>query len=145
MKKSYKASGVTLLEIMLVLAVAAMVIVMSIRYYKNASNSSNANAMLDQINAIIAAADEAAQGAGGSYASVATTVPSIVGTNNMSTPYNTAYTVAPASGNTAITITWGAIPQQVCSQVTATIVSNAKITTTACSGGVSTVTYTPTS
>ena len=52
MMRSRKSSGATLLEVMLVLAVAAMVIVMSIRYYKNAQNSQNVNAILAQIQAI---------------------------------------------------------------------------------------------
>jgi len=46
MMKSRRMSGVTLLEIMLVLAVAAMVIVMSIRYYRNATNSQNSNVII---------------------------------------------------------------------------------------------------
>ena len=58
--------GVTLLEIMLVLAIAAMIIVMSVRYYQSASASQQVNAVLQQIQGITAAADGLAQ-ATGSY------------------------------------------------------------------------------
>jgi len=49
--------GVTLLEIMLVLAIAAMVIVMSIRYYQSASNNQKIAAGLNTIMAVAAAGE----------------------------------------------------------------------------------------
>ena len=74
MKRSLSSIlGVTLLEIMLVLAIAAMIIVMSIRYYQSANASSQANALMQQIQAITAAADNIAQGAGGVYSTISTT------------------------------------------------------------------------
>lgn len=56
--------GVTLLEVMLVLAIAAMIIVMSVRYYQSASSSQQANSVLEQIQSITAAADGLAQSSG---------------------------------------------------------------------------------
>lgn len=56
--------GVTLLEVMLVLAIAAMIIVMSIRYYQSASSSQQANAFLAQLQAIVTAAEQMAQTTG---------------------------------------------------------------------------------
>lgn len=59
-----KQSGVTLLEIMLVLAIAAMIIMMSVRYYENASSSNEANEFLSQVQSITAAVENLAGGSG---------------------------------------------------------------------------------
>ncbi len=74
MKRVFKSMlGVTLLEIMLVLAIAAMIIVMSIRYYQSASASQQANTFVEQVQAIAAAYDSLVQNAGGTgYAGVPT-------------------------------------------------------------------------
>src|SRR4029078_34419 len=56
MKKSFRSIlGVTLLEIMLVLAIAAMVVVMSIRYYQSASANQKINSGLNTVTGVIAA------------------------------------------------------------------------------------------
>jgi Tfp pilus assembly protein FimT len=61
MKRTYKSiMGVTLLEIMLVLAIAALVIVMSIRFYSSASNSQKINTMVSLVTALNAAAESCA-------------------------------------------------------------------------------------
>lgn len=61
MKRTYKSMmGVTLLEIMLVLAIAALVIVMSIRFYSSASNSQKVNAMVTIASALNSAAEACA-------------------------------------------------------------------------------------
>jgi Tfp pilus assembly protein PilE len=58
MRRTYKSMlGVTLLEIMLVLAIAALVIVMSIRFYQQASTSGKINAALSQVQGIVAAVE----------------------------------------------------------------------------------------
>lgn len=64
MKSLSRSAGVTLLEIMLVLAIAAMIIVMSVRYYQSASSSQQATAAFAQVQAITAAADTLAQMSG---------------------------------------------------------------------------------
>jgi type II secretory pathway pseudopilin PulG len=70
MKKVFKTMlGVTLLEVMLVLAIAAMIIVMSVRYYQSANSSQQANSILQQVQGIVSAANTLAQ-AQGSYSSV---------------------------------------------------------------------------
>lgn len=48
--------GVTLLEIMLVLAIAALVVVMSIRYYLTSVTAQQANSTIAQMQAIVNAA-----------------------------------------------------------------------------------------
>lgn len=97
MKRFSKSSmqGVTLLEIMLVLAIAAMIIVMSIRYYQSATSSQQANTVLEQIQAITAAADNLAQ-ATGSYkaANVSTaSIQALVPQNSMTAPWGGAITI----------------------------------------------------
>ncbi len=93
------AAGVTLLEIMLVLAVAAMIIVMSVRYYQSANASQQATVVLQQITAITAAADSLSQGTG-SYAGVtaANITPLLAGSSGLNTPWGTTITF---SGSTS--------------------------------------------
>lgn len=82
-----KTLGVTLLEVLLVLAVGAMIIVMSIRYYQSAAISQQANMAMEQIQAITAAADNLAIGSG-SYMTSASqnTIQSLVGVAGMTSP-----------------------------------------------------------
>ncbi len=63
--------GVTLLEIMLVLAIAAMIIVMSIRYYQAANQSQQANSFLEQVQGITATVESLAIGSG-TYSTITT-------------------------------------------------------------------------
>jgi Tfp pilus assembly major pilin PilA len=63
--------GVTLLEVMLLLAIAAMIIVMSVRYYETATANQQAVAALNVIQGVTALADGLAQGAN-SYTIVTT-------------------------------------------------------------------------
>ncbi len=123
--------GVTLLEIMLVLAIAAMVIVMSIRYYRTASNSQNANAILSLVQAISASAEKLHQGLS-SYADVTTAqvARDVTGsaTGSLSTPYGATVTISNTSA-TSYTVNLGSsIPTAVCSTITSQLASNAQIT-----------------
>lgn len=122
MKRIKHMLGVTLLEIMLVLAIAAMVIVMSIRYYQSATSSEQANAVLGQVTAIVSAADGLAQAAG-SYASVTTgTIGAVVGSNNMVSPNGGAITFTGAASTFTISI--ANMPAAVCAQVNARLLAN---------------------
>lgn len=110
--------GVTLLEIMLVLAIAAMVIVMSVRYYQSASSSQQANAALQQVQGITAAADGLAQ-ATGSYAaaniSSTTLAPLMPGgsTSGFITPWGTTITIGTPTAST-YQVTLPGVPSGVC-------------------------------
>lgn len=70
MKKQIQkaAAGVTLLEILLVLAISVSITLMSVRYYSSATSSMQTNQTLTQIQAITAAIDS--YSAGLSYANV---------------------------------------------------------------------------
>ncbi|OGT58651.1 MAG: hypothetical protein A3F14_01980 [Gammaproteobacteria bacterium RIFCSPHIGHO2_12_FULL_43_28] len=137
MKKHLRSMvGVTLLEIMLVLAIAAMVIVMSVRYYQSATSSQQANGVLAQIQAITAAADSLAQ-ASGSYATggVATaTVQNLVPQNSMTAPWGGAITVTNATAST-YDVSVATTPAAVCPLITSRLGANNHFTTVACTGG----------
>jgi type II secretory pathway pseudopilin PulG len=143
MKKNIKSiAGVTLLEIMLVLAIASMVIVMSIRYYQNATNSQNVNTILEQIQNITAAADNLSQGTGG-YSTVSTTgISSVAGASNLKTPYGSTITVGSGGASTYV-VTVPSLPGAVCTQLLSKMKSNTKFTAVACptTGGSLTYTY----
>jgi type II secretory pathway pseudopilin PulG len=127
MKRHIKSiAGVTLLEIMLVLAVASMVIVMSIRYYQNAQNSENTNIIMEEIQNIGAAADNLGQG-GGSYSAVSqAAVKSIAGSSNMLTPYGGTISINGTGSSYSVTIP--AMPSPVCTSLAAKLAANSKFT-----------------
>ena len=135
MKKHIKSiAGVTLLEIMLVLAVASMVIVMSIRYYQNAQNSENSNIILEEIQNISAAADNVAQGTN-TYSSVTSSnITAIAGSNNMITPYQTSITIG-AAATTSYPVTVANIPAAVCQSIVAKLKANNKFSAQTCAAG----------
>src|SRR5579883_2586075 len=86
MKKFAKRMvGVTLLEIMLVLAIAAMIIVMSVRYYQSANQNSQANTFVEQVGAVSAGVENLVQGTG-NYSTVSTAqLTSILPANTLTT------------------------------------------------------------
>jgi type II secretory pathway pseudopilin PulG len=144
MKLLKKILGVTLLEVMLVLAIAAMIIVMSVRYYQSATSSSQANAALSQVQAIIAAADGLAQ-SGGSYAGTvsSTALAPLLPARGLYMPWGEAVTIAAPSAST-FTIAFTSIPRGVCPLLNARLISNNHISATGtCNeSAVSAITYT---
>ncbi len=138
MKKMSKSIlGVTLLEVMLVLAIAAMVIVMSVRYYQSATANQQANSLMQQIQGITAAADGLAQGTG-SYTGVtgAAVAPLLPGgsTSGLKTPWGTTITVTGAA--TSYTVSIPGVPYNVCPLVVSQLAGNKKfstVTPTTCS------------
>jgi type II secretory pathway pseudopilin PulG len=132
MKKHIKSiAGVTLLEIMLVLAIASMVIVMSIRYYQNATNSQNVNVILEEIQNVTAAADNVSQGSGG-YSGVSTTsVAAVAGASNMKTPYGSSITITSGGASTYPVVIPG-LPAAVCTQLLTKLKGNSKYAGTSC-------------
>jgi type II secretory pathway pseudopilin PulG len=147
MKKiSTSILGVTLLEVMLVLAIAAMVIVMSVRYYQSASANQQATSMMQQIQAIVSAADGLAQ-AGGNYTVVTTAaITSLMPDGKMTSPWGGAITI-PTSKTGNYTVRYASVPKNVCPLVRAQLVANSKYSAvTACSTTAVTTlnfTYTP--
>lgn len=118
MKRSLRLmAGVTLLEIMLVLAIAAMIIVMSIRYYQSATTNQQAASLMESIQSITAAADTLAQ-TSGTYATVVSTaaITNLVPAGTMSQPWGGTITIS-APTTTTYTVTIANIPAGLCQQV----------------------------
>lgn len=134
--------GVTLLEIMLVLAVAAMVIVLSVRYYQSASTSQQANTAVSELQAIAGAADSLAQ-AKGTFSQVTTSkLQTILPATGFNTPWGTAITVS--GGASTLTITFaGTTPPGVCNLLTENLPVTGSSGKWADAGNCSVFTYTP--
>ena len=142
MNKSMKTmSGVTLLEIMLVLAIASMVIVLSIKYYKSANASSQANAMMSTLQAITASAENLSQGTG-SYLNVTTaSVTAAMGMSTIMTPWNNA--IASIAGTTtSFTASFTLVPDAVCALLLSKVKANPSTAATSCASGSLTYVYT---
>lgn len=138
------SAGVTLLEIMLVLAVAAMIIVMSVRYYQSATSSQQATAALQQIQAVTAAADTLAQGSK-AYAGVTNqAVANLINNGNpMTTVWGGVITIGTATATTyPVTITL--MPQAICTRLREQLSSNNRFTAlpASCAAGATSFTYT---
>ena len=130
MKRSLQAKktllGVTLLEIMLVLAIASMVIVMSIRYYQSASNNQKINAALNVITGVVAGG-ESVLGAKGSLATVgADILPYLPNAKLPDSPWGSPI-VFGIQNVSDYTFTMN-VPTAVCPSLKALIEQNSKIT-----------------
>lgn len=138
-----KQLGVTLLEIMLVLAIAAMVIVMSVRYYQSATASQQTNATLQLVQAIAAAADNLAQSTG-SYSGVSTaTVAPLLpgGGSTIPTQWGTVITIT--SGTNTYGVSIASVPSQVCPLLVSRLSANSHFkNVSACTGAAQDVSYT---
>lgn len=138
MKKFPKAMlGVTLLEIMLVLAIASMVIVMSIRYYQSASNNQKINAALNTITGIVAAGESYLAGSpanGFNGVTMATFNPFLGGASPVS-PWGGQISIS-AVGATSYTISMPiSTTGNVCTRMTAVLGTNNKFTGVTCGSG----------
>lgn len=124
--------GVTLLEILLVLAISASIILMSVRYYGSATSSLQANSILEQIQALTATIDN--YSAGMSYSSISTGfVEGLMPSHSLRTPWGTKISidgVKPSSYNVTLPQT----PQAICALIRSKLQSNNhyKVTTPAC-------------
>ena len=138
MKRSFKSVlGVTLLEIMLVLAIAAMIVVMSIRYYQTASLNQKVAAAMDSITAVVAASE--------SYMSATSTVPTnasnvtpyLPGSVMPNSPWTGVLVIAKGSGTGEYTITVPNVPAAACTPLMNLVKTNPKMSQTAptCSAG----------
>lgn len=147
MKNITRMLGVTLLEIMLVLAIAAMIIVMSIRYYQNATIAQQTNGVMQTLLAITAAADNLAAGTG-TYSNVTTSaIKNIVGSVNIKTPWSSTNPFTLTPGSTSYTVSLSTLPTAVCTSLLGKLASGksgSHFTAAACtgSGNATTLTYT---
>ena len=128
MKRSIKSVlGVTLLEIMLVLAIAAMIIVMSIRYYQSASLNEKINSTLDMVTSVVATG-ETYLNATGSFTGFGDTasLPYFPNGKLPSSAWGGPITIAPDT--TSYTITIPNLPAaDACTQIAAYLTQNSHI------------------
>jgi Tfp pilus assembly protein PilE len=148
MKRSYKTMlGVTLLEIMLVLAIAALIIIMSIRFYQSASTSNKVNAAMSTIQGIVAAGENYLSAGNGSTLTMPTGIlPYLPGGVMPNSPWggkativgaaNGIYTISMSAPGVAAT---GSAPVSgsPCSQLQISLNQNAKFTATCSDGQIS--------
>lgn len=138
MNKSTKSMfGATLLEIMLVLAVAAMIIVMSVRYYQSANQGQQSNAFVEQIQGITATVESVAQSGGGYTAATLAAITPLLPASAFTAPWGGALQYAPSSTGYVVTLS-PAPSTAVCSLVQARLQSDTHYTIPA---GCATVTY----
>jgi Tfp pilus assembly protein PilE len=132
--------GVTLLEIMLVLAIASMVIVMSMKYYQSASNSQKVGSALSGVTAVVAAG-ESVLAAKGSFTTAAADIPTYLPNGAMPfSPWGGVMQMGAVTDNTFI-FTIPNVPAISCTQLT-DLAANNKKTVVTCSGTTATVTVT---
>jgi type II secretory pathway pseudopilin PulG len=136
------ALGVTLLEIMLVLAIASMIIVMSVRYYQSAGAAQQANTVLQQIQAIQAAADNTAQSTGSYGGATVLLLGPVLPSNSFTLPWGGAITLAPTISTVVFTL--NNVPAATCNLLAAKLASQKQYTYSACTVGAVTATWTVT-
>lgn len=130
--KQLKTAGVTLLEILLVLAISASILVMSVRYYGSATASLQANTTIEQIQAITATIDN--YSAGLSYSSISTAfLQSLMPKHSLKTSWGTDISIDSVKPS-SYSVTLPDTPKAICSLIRSKLESNNhyKVTTPAC-------------
>lgn len=124
--KSRSMLGVTLLEIMLVLAIAGMIIVMSIRYYQSASSSGQVNSAAQQVQAVTAAEESILQTGGAYVASTDSQFLSLLPKKGLVLPWGSSLKVEATT--TTFTVTLPSTPSNVCASLKAKVLVNNRFT-----------------
>lgn len=148
-----KQAGIGLLELMLSLAIIAVLIIMATRYYQSTRQSQLVSQAVDQVNAVISAVGNwrvgvsgyTGQDAAGNGLSYETLygqgyLPKVWGTTSATaSPWSSDMSISPVSA-TSYTIVFSGIPDYACSALQ-TRLSNTESVSPQCSGGTLTVTY----
>lgn len=128
--------GVTLLEIMLVLAIAGMIIVMSVRYYQSASQAEQANAFTQQVQGITATVESYSVGGTGYLAATQTIITPLLPQSAFVTPWGATMTYTPEATGFELSIPFPP-SRGVCSLIQARLQSDAHYGVTSDCSGVS--------
>jgi len=106
--------GATLLEGMLYLSIAALIIIMSIKYYRTATASKQSNDAMSIVQAIVSMADSMAMSTG-SYSTGGLTTAAVdtMLPNNGTVPWGSGTVTLTASSN-SYTVTLPGMPADVC-------------------------------
>lgn len=130
MKRTIKIiRGVTLLEVMLVLAIASMIIVMSIRYYQSATARQQSNTFMMQLIGIVAAADQMAQTTGSYQTAVdknpisTTNLAPLLPSNAFVTPWGASISIENVT-DTSFELIVSSMPTAVCPLTRAVLSGN---------------------
>ncbi len=147
-----KQTGIGLLELMLSLAIIAVLIIMATRYYQSTRQSQLVSEGVGQVNAIVAAVGNwrvgvsgyTASGSGGSlsYSTLFKQgyLPQVWGTDSSTaSPWGGALEVAGAS-TTSYTISYSSLPSYACYAMEQRL-SNTESITPSCGGTSLTITY----
>ena len=123
-----KMIGVTLLEILLVLVVAALVLVMSIRYYQSASTSAKVNASVEILQSAIGAAD-AYINAGKGISTITDTAlsPYFPGGVLPTDPWSGQVIAFSNATTTSYDVSFSSVPGSACTQLATLAQANSKI------------------
>lgn len=126
-----KPSGIGLLELMLSLAIIAILLIMATRYYQSTSQSQKVNQAAGDIQAILAAAANYNAGNPGGVFTISKLIssgylPSSMGSSAANAnPWGGAYTAVNTAGNpTQVTITLTLIPTTACNALDSLMTSN---------------------
>lgn len=144
MKRSFSSVlGVTLLEIMLVLAIAAMIVVMSIRYYQSASNNQKVAQVLDSITGLVAAGESIFNAGNSLSAATSANVAAYMPGGKLPvSPWSASkYTVTGSAATMDITVP--SVPTAACAQLKILVKTNIKLTGGDCTGTDFKVTFNP--
>jgi type II secretory pathway pseudopilin PulG len=120
--------GISLLEVMLALTVAATILITSMRYYKAATASQQSSATLAMIQLITAAADSLAQGGTGYEAATQLSIQNI--TNNgeaLTSPWGDSITIDNQS-HTQYKVSISKAIGAVCSNIVTQLTANPRYT-----------------
>lgn len=126
MKHISRMLGVTLLEIMLVLAIAAMIIVMSIRYYQSASMGQKVNTAINTITGIVAAGENYLN-ANGSYTGMTTSSLSAFLPGGASTYSPWGGQISITGSTSTYSFNMDNVPTQACTQMKGLLKANKKV------------------
>lgn len=135
--------GIGLLELMLALAIIAVLLIMATRYYQSTSQSQKVNQAASDVQAIIAGFANFRAGdptgtftiddLSGFLPASWTTSPATIATAN---PWGKAYTAAPGANSTTVEISVDGMPTTACDALKAlTKVNTVGATGGSCSGG----------
>lgn len=127
--------GVTLLEILLVLVIASLVIVMSLRYFTSATNQQKISSGIDMVQSIVAGA-ETYRLQNGTYSGVSLdNIKAAMSLKDILSPWGGVVAVA-STGSNSYTINIPTVPGYACTPLVKAVTQNAKITTdSTCAAG----------
>ncbi len=134
-----KQQGIGLLELMLSLAIIAVLLIMATRYYQSARNSQQVNDAISLTNAIAGASQSWVLGQN-NFSSISFDelkkqglIPSSIADNyKNATPWHTELDLAPSKDGSQVIITFNAIPATACNSLSTKLQGQMDTTGTDC-------------